>query len=55
VQQGDPVGVAGGAHTGGAAGGVAGAVTEHSDSKLGSPPWHRNSAAGQRAAAHVAK
>jgi hypothetical protein len=50
---GGPVGVAGGALIGGAAGGLAEAATKPSDVNLGPPPWHDNSQAGREAAAHM--
>jgi phage tail tape-measure protein len=50
---GGPVGVAAGAAIGGIAGGATGAATKPKDVNLGAPPWHDNSAAGQKAANHM--
>jgi phage tail tape-measure protein len=50
---GGPVGVAAGAAIGGVAGAATGAATKPKDVNLGAPPWHDNSTAGQKAAAHM--
>jgi phage tail tape-measure protein len=51
---GGPVGVAAGAAIGGVAGGATGAATKPKDVNIGAPPWHDNTAAGQKAADHLA-
>jgi hypothetical protein len=50
---GGPVGVVAGGLVGGAAGAATAAATKPKDVNLGPPPWHDNSAAGQKAAAHM--
>lgn len=45
-----PPGVVGGALIGAATGGATGAATKPSAVNLGSPPWHDNTKAGQKAA-----